>query len=167
MADLVAFLTARYDRIEKLAKAAAERAGGEHWYATKDGGFERYGSVAFVVDGYGNLDPHAGNYVAQHDPAYVLADIAAKRKILALHEMGSGPERWGDVRWSRPDMTPAERKAEYGKLVGSTVYWCSICDNHPDYGHIERAKPGCETLLALAAPFAGHSDYDPSWRIDA
>jgi hypothetical protein len=67
------------------------------------------------------------------DPAHVLADITAKRWILALHCVRDGTGRSGD---------------RYAAT-------CDECGGrHP-----------CDTVRALAEPFADHPDYDAeSWR---
>ena len=72
-------------------------------------------------------------HIARHDPARVLRDVPAKRRLLALH----------DIRREVSDFE--------GRV--STVIWCATC-NEPDW---------CLTLKLLALPFADHPGYDPSW----
>ena len=76
--DLAAWLTQIWDEEERLAKAALGYETSDH-----DGPFLRH-----TVD---YLGPELADHIAAHDPASVLARIAADRKILALH---SGEQDW-------------------------------------------------------------------------
>jgi len=71
MTDIVEFLRARLDEAERLARAAAEESDAE-WY-TGDG----------VVSNAVGWDMRL--FVAANDPAYVLADVEAKRRIVEEH----------------------------------------------------------------------------------
>lgn len=82
MIDIVAFITARLDEDELAALAAP----GPQW----DGGDGYLG----VVDGqdlvWGNhtegyIDAEASTHIARHDPARVLRDVEANRRLLDLH----------------------------------------------------------------------------------
>lgn len=66
-------------------------------------------------------------HIALHDPARVLAECEAKRRIAEMHREGIDAD-------------------------------CVLdCDDHM-YGP-------CNTLRALALPFAEHPDYDEAWRL--
>lgn len=88
-------------------------------------------------------------------PAHVLAEVAAKRAILALHNVHSEPGRWGD---SGPDL------ALRGQPTGRTSYWCEECDHDRDYGHIGGPEEGCRTLRQLAAVYSSHPGYRDEWK---
>lgn len=76
-----------------------------------------------------------GAHIARHDPARVLAECEAKRRIVAAHPVvqhgtdGRGPED----EWE-----------------------CRKCYEYP--------ASWCTTLRALALPYADHPDYREEWR---
>lgn len=76
----------------------------------------------------------------------MLADIAAKRAIVALHGVK-------ETVWTKVDgMAPfIERN-------------CTTCgESH--WSGFEPADWPCPTLLALAQPYADHPDFGPEWRV--
>ena len=73
-------------------------------------------------------------HIARHDPARVLAEVEAKRRIV------DEPQPSGNYVY-RDDGTPA-----CGTCGDYTVEW------------------PCDTLKLLALPYADHPDYDPAWR---
>jgi Family of unknown function (DUF6221) len=76
-------------------------------------------------------------------PVYVLADIAAKRRILDLHALQN-------------DERGRAQCAYCARLCHSNSgLWCG----EPD------APYPCETVRILVAPFATHPDYDPAWSV--
>jgi hypothetical protein len=79
-------------------------------------------------------------YIAYWDPARVLADIAAKRRIIG---------------WCR-EVVGERRMINYG------TFGCLKDD--PEALAVTLAM---ETLRNLAAPYAEHPDFQPEWRIDA
>lgn len=100
MDDLIAFLTARLDedeqaarRVLRYARESYDRHAPERWVATRTGPEKSILRVRTdrgyhlrsytVVD----LDPFTGkllaDYLCRNDPATVLQDIAAKRRIIA------------------------------------------------------------------------------------
>ena len=97
-------------------------------------------AVARRIAAVGSCEP------AYH-PARVLAECAAKRAIVEMHALMDG----GD-----PDSFPYE--SEDGRTV-----WpgCVICD-----GDSTPRRLGCDTVRHLAAPYADHPDYDPTWKVE-
>jgi len=78
---------------------------------------------------------------------YALADIAAKRAIVEIHQPERGPDTW---YW-------LERRC---KGCGSGWHkW--IPDRPPTEIGPER---GCPTLRALASVYADHPDYREEWK---
>lgn len=165
LTPLVAFLNSCLDQkqaeldewLEKRFKATASTA------LSYD--FGRADTVASIItprrDGLSDLA------VFERDAANWLAnDIIGKRRIIALHEIRSWPERWGDVRHH-----PTDRRGQFGQLTGEAVYGCVICDSRgPDYGTDELILvevPGCATLLAVAAPFSQYPGFRAEWAIEA
>jgi hypothetical protein len=134
---ITAFLTARLGEDEAAAKAVAGRS-------------------RFVV-----VDEDVCRYIARHDPARVLREVEAKRKILALHKIDSEPETVHILHHDKKWNTGWEETKETGRLS----YWCAVCDHDRDYGHIGGPNEGCETLRALAAVWSNHPDYNPDWAV--
>lgn len=75
------FLLARYDEIEELARSS----GGAEWSVGEKsvGGWSRFDLVVHGAD-VAAIPSTIVEHIAQHDPAYVLADIAAKRRVIAV-----------------------------------------------------------------------------------
>jgi hypothetical protein len=80
-----------------------------------------------------------GPHIARHDPARVLAEVAAKRRVMARH------------------FTPPSPVRIYAACEG-----CGY-----DYGDIsQRYDIGdCPELRDMAAVYADHPDYNPAWRV--
>lgn len=79
----IAFLRARYDEAEQVARTA----GGHRWAYDQEYGNVRTAdehewSIASRREDGTNLHDWDGEHIALNDPAYVLADIAAKRRLL-------------------------------------------------------------------------------------
>jgi len=146
MTDIVEFLTARLAHDQAEAEAARDAHMG--YYATEgdaqwcvsDMGegvhTEPHGAVV-VVGSHGHLNDSVAHHIARHDPARVLAEVKAKRAIVALHMPEfvetinpDGDERSGDV--------------------------CTLCDE---------AWP-CDTLKLFAAPDYQHPHYQQAWSVN-
>lgn len=123
--------------------------------ARSDGSVIEWDSpVGIVISSWGHdadgVSVSSGDmaHIARHDPASVLADVEAKRRILDLHH-------------------PYDHRGEHGDAT-----FCSECqwdhvndepriDNQPVEGF---GTHPCLTLLALALPYVDHADYDERWR---
>jgi len=129
------FLTARLDEEEVVARAALTP---ERWWV--DGPASQTGMWWVYDTGAKFESREIATHVARHDPARVLADIAAKRAIVALH----APVE--DHNWKSGE--------SHGYL------WCGMCGSLDD-----SPEPyPCRTSLALLQPFADREDFDPAWR---
>ena len=145
MDDLVAFLRARLDEREARALAAAGTTEGR-W--TQD---DPHRAPGRIVDDYGDFvtydemapSQEQGEFIADNDPAFVLADVAAKRRLIAGH----GPGRVVDESNGRWASDPDSWDPPWTKCTG----------------HEWEAYP-CELLRLLALPYAGHPEYDEAWR---
>lgn len=146
-ATLAEFLLARLAEDEQVARAASAHRGPEwcveeqpppRWGdASPDETVLAHGKPIAVSDSdYGGL--LIVDHIARWDPARVLAEVEAKRAIIALHPargvQGGPPYRWA----------------------------CRCCDYAPtDWeGYVDYP---CPTLQTLASPYASHPDYDPAW----
>jgi len=147
----VAFVQARLDEDEALAKAALEAGhsewGDRPWAVTECSGPEpdhegcpcivyqgeykpfeepQVPPIQYVADAE---EPEHAAHIARHDPARALREVAAKRAILAEH----GPGEDGSV-------------------------WCRVCDPAADMNDSDRWYP-CKTVRLLAPVWSGHPDY--------
>lgn len=130
---LVEFLLARLGEDEALARAAAERGSTEHWRVSDDfpgptphlasewqGDDVSMSSQHFLAI-LGGVAAHIGDvlpHIARHDPARVLTDVEAKRRIIARMTM---------LRRLRPGDLAAEVCAD-GTLCALALPYA----DHPD-----------------------------------
>lgn len=137
MSDLVAFLRARLDEDERIARAVRDGTPwrynpAKYWRGPVPGSGEEAvftgpaGAGATCICGTGDADhPEAmarAEHIARHDPVRVLADVAAKRAILEIH---------------------------------GQAHRC------PD--HLAHDVGPCRTLLLLAQPYVAHPGFDTAW----
>jgi len=144
--DIAEFLTGRLDEDEAAANGVhvIDNAPWHllEWY---DGEFEN-GETARVdlrsrtgsITHRGAIPRPVGAHIVRHDPARVLADVAAKRAIVAEHRCAG----------------------EFAPGVG----YCSECGSGEPHEYPTRWP--CATLRLLAASYADHPDFDPAWRLD-
>jgi hypothetical protein len=144
---LIAFLNARLDEREAKAKAVKK----PRWRTdeTLDVVMEVTDHYLpdTIADGVMYGDMHEGlaagvaEHIAANDPAYVLADVAAKREIIEAH--------------------PSGRDHPEGPL------YCLECGPKWKTGKAPRDWIGypCDTLRVLALPYADHPDYREEWRL--
>lgn len=151
--SLSEFMLARIAEDEALARSAEERAL-TPWRAT-------YGrQVEARHDGYlvtpedehsYSTDPpdEVALHIARWDPARVLAECEAKRRIVEAHPLVTDPQRLVKV-WTRASPGNA----------------CETCGGNPvdSSAPIEDIGP-CDTLLALAAIYADHPDCREEWKL--
>jgi hypothetical protein len=117
--DLDGFLLARIAEDQRMAAEAAQATGHESWA----------GGVT-APDG-------AADHVAHHDPARVLAECAAKRRLVLA------------CRDARPDLHLLGARPE------GLDFPLPPTDQH---------QLAALTLALLALPYAAHPDYRPAWR---
>lgn len=147
-ADLIAFLNARLDEDEALARQAAQVAGLDWTFKTEvpEGcdyptDYITSPDGALLLDTMGGIEGDAP-HVARHDPARVLREVAFKRHILESHY----PRR----PWA-PD-------APDGLLI------CAGEEADGDTWQMATRWP-CPDVRALAAVWSDHPDYDPEWKL--
>lgn len=162
--SLPEFLLARAAELEAVARAATPGPWLTHGHPWAWGG--RSGEIATVLSG-DDPDPEDpdryviaydpgppsgmvgwkdARHIAAWDPAHVLAWCAALRAVVELH---AGVHECVAWRWQ-----DAEEIAEGEPRRTRTVYVREGFEHSDD-----------PTLLALAQLFAGHPDFDPSWRV--
>ncbi len=146
MSDLTEFLADRLGEDEAAAKAA----GGVQWEV---GGHnrrivaapwepgDRWGQPEYIA-AFVAQDPLADacrNHIVRHDPARVLREVEAKRRIMARHRVGDPAYGW------------PPRSCEGCGEVGE------ICE--PRVKDIDQ----CPELRDLASAYADHADYRAEW----
>lgn len=164
MSDLVEFLRARLDEDERVAREATSESGRWAWdhglgqlcngpecpygilldTAAEDG--SHAGTELMEVHGYDVKVPWEGaEHIARHDPARVLREVEAKRRIVHAHG----------------------RDHECISLTGSGEH--SAVDGKPwelwEPASTEDHGP-CLVVRLLALPYADHLDYRDEWRPD-
>jgi hypothetical protein len=120
--DLDQFLLARIAEDKRIANDAATARGRQEWDA----------DVAAAGS------PHAAEHVARHDPARVLAECGAKRRLVLA------------CRDSRPDLTFLGARP-----AGLADFPLTPADQH---------QLAALALALLALPYHEHPDYRPEWR---
>jgi hypothetical protein len=154
MDDLVQFLRARLDDDKQAARACASAP----WeieippmvhvsvQARRDNKW-KWGRLGYVATVERDEDRA---HIARHDPARVLADVEAKRRLLELHGI-----MHREIGW-----------LENGAEEGSEIPVCGICvPKHSHYQRREDVPEGpCLTVRLLALPYADHPDYRDEWR---
>jgi hypothetical protein len=169
-ADLIAFLRARLDEDEQVAREASRRMRdgwtptGEHWQwvePDRDQVLTLDPVAEECLNDYGRADlrsveeypvgsdlgdlPHFvvrseevrtldAMHIARWDPARVLAEVEAKRRVIKLYENALAAQRRGSI--SLRNRTQDEAAVD---VLG-------------------------EAVKALALPYADHADYRDEWR---
>lgn len=151
MPDLVERLTAALDEEEQIANAAIREAGGGHWEATTDGIYTD-GGIVFHGATYGgtHLEEAYGQHIIRHDPARVLRQVEAHRKILEKHPHHRFQEPLKADSPFEDDHRAAF--AEDPRYVG-----CGLCDWDYRYEVVEPSW-WCDTVLAIAAIYGIEED---------
>ena len=117
-ATIVEFITARLDEAEATAREVASSYGAV-WYSHSEGVYDTETGGRVVNGTWGVLEDHLGAHIVAHDPAAVLRDVEAMRRIVAMYEeeqRESHRDTLQDVvhelasRWpNHPDYRPAWR----------------------------------------------------------
>jgi hypothetical protein len=130
MNDLIAFLRARLDEDERTARSVLwDGSGNTLKWDLPFSATVQVGSEVFTTD-----DSAVADHIARHDPARVLAEVDAKRRIV------DECAYWiNKINASATDKYPYPNLAERGEVVLPVI-----------------------TLLAL--PYASHPAYRDEWR---
>jgi hypothetical protein len=124
--DLDQFLLARIAEDKRIAADAAAAGGRAEWDVEAGAGKPP------------TAEPLVAEHMARHDPARVLAECAAKRRLVMA------------CRDSRPDL----------RFLGARPHGMADFPLTPGDQHQLAAL----TLALLAQPYAEHHDYRPEWR---
>lgn len=148
MTDIARFLTARYGEAEVAAEAATRGA----WEIVELDGCDDFevradqspvGRPRTEFRWVSNhvYDRSDAIHIASHDPARVLAGVAAKQAIVEWHQ--GNALVYEDGREDR---------------------FCGVCPREADWNGDLLAP--CRELRLLAADYADHEDYDEAWKIE-
>jgi Family of unknown function (DUF6221) len=148
--DLVEFLTAGFGEEESFARAASTTGSGAvggHWATgcVCDGECRDRPECERVVGDNIRIYPEGGHdadqarHIAYWDPARVLAEVAAKRRILARHSRYDFPPD--------PDDGPG------------AFSWTPSCEG------CHQPWP-CRELLDLVSAYSGRAGFRPEWSLD-
>lgn len=153
MSDLIAFLRRCLDDDERVARAAADY--GDTWrpgsgktaiYPSD----ERTHPGPIIIGPYGDLEEQHTDHIVRHDPARVLAEVDAKRRILDLHY-----PIHRDIGWTEDGDERYAELAVCGHCVPKHSHFSSR-DAVPTYP--------CQTVRLLAQSYAGRDGWQEEWR---
>ncbi|MFD9256943.1 DUF6221 family protein [Streptomyces sp. NPDC059538] len=142
---LVQFLRARHDEDEEAARRAGDS-------------FRQIGDTGVIVATEGDRAEECATanwagiaeHIARHDPARVLAEVDAKRRLVELHGIVHREIGWlADGEEERGEVPVC------GHCVQRNAHYLSRTDV---------PEGACTTLRLLALPDSSHPDYKPEWR---
>jgi len=152
---LTTFLRARLDEDLAAAQAATEQAGEAAWHIMDDGRFNKIAPGAGAPPGIDiaiatTTGSVFAEHIARHDPARVLAEVEAKRRMIQMHGIV-----YRDIGW-----------LEGSEEEGSEISVCGQCvPRHSHFARRQDVPEGpCLTLRLLASVYAEHPDYLEAWR---
>lgn len=155
--DLVAFLRARLDEDEQTARAAADETGIAAWVGSDESGHAwryQHGGVWGDHDGLCSEAPYVvgtdlrqvQDHIARHDPARVLAEVDAKRRMVDEYAK------------------TVEIMERAGARLSTTA---AALNDLPSFTTWARARDEAlimrDWVALLALPFADHPDYRQEW----
>jgi hypothetical protein len=143
--DLIEFLRARIDEDAEVAASAddgpwwVEDTSPRHWGEERDAEVAcSQGKVAML--GYDRSGGVNAEHIARHDPARVLREVEAKRRVLDRHHAG--------VRY------------EHDRHVRQ----CIGCGTEGEFDDpVTEDINDCPELRDMASIYADHPDYRPEW----
>jgi hypothetical protein len=143
--DLIQFLRARLDEDYRTATDDGVLAG-DTWHVLEPLPGRVTAEVMQIGGPVAKLEHRAAEHMARHDPARVVAEVAAKRQIIELH---GHEERSG---W-RPD--DDDTPGAYGTIEQA----CMECGSQD-----LAVRWPCPTIRLLALPYVDHPQYQESWK---
>jgi len=118
---------------------------------------EEYSSIEVIAYcAYWQAEAEANlRHIARHDPARVLAEVKAKRAIMALHGLET------------LELPPAPYELPEG-FTGEFVGHCGTCSevDYPEGLNTYYEPWPCPSLRILASIYDQHPDYDKAWRME-
>ena len=142
MDDLVTWLRAQLDEDERVARAATRPTMCPEWACSSREVFTGDAAVRKVADVAWSDD--IGAHIARHDPARVLAEVDAKRRILDQHRPADSEcttccgESYIEETWDGEEERISRKRA--------SLTW------------------PCPTVRLLALPYANRRGYRDEWK---
>ncbi|AVH58397.1 MULTISPECIES: DUF6221 family protein [Streptomyces] len=131
--DMVRFLRNRYDEDERTARAAMWDEESGVWTARPpQASYERYTVADYCDDGVVVVTPEnadadgVGRHIERHDPARVLREVDAKRRILDDYERYAAERRRELGGWNTDEVSPI--------LTALAVVYADHPDYRPEWG---------------------------------
>lgn len=164
---LIEFLTARLDEEEKAARAAmSSQADPENGWSYEKTQGQRDGGVLTPHVGIAHEDTQ-GTHIAYWHPYRVLADIEAKRRLIAFHE------KWPMlVEQEEPEppsvITVPSKMAEdmdFNRAIATMqkrIVWLENQEYRKTFGD---EPPTWYPLLAIAQVYRDHPAWDEEWTL--
>lgn len=151
--DIVEFIKEQLGIDEQFALRTCEGPGswaepnwvpraGDVAFASFDDADECVAARAFPSESLAPIATDIAAHIARHDPARVLAEVAAKRRVLERHH----PAADGEMAW------------HVGACVGCGTEGEFADPRTPDVND-------CPELRDLAAPYASRPGFKPEWRL--
>lgn len=144
--EISEFLKTRLDEDEADAVSAMDGRSGVWTYAdTAAGNHQAIDDLGYSVAEHYDIESQrwfTGSHIARHDPARVLREVDAKRKILAAHRIGVEKHR------AAFDAVTGEPLPEVFDVTCETCGWAA-----------DDPASGCLTLRLLATAWSDHPDY--------
>jgi len=170
--DIVEFIKTQLDEDEAAVKAMGVEQHGRWWASQRiDGSFDPEGTTVYFdvrrSDGLGYMHLGAPGmlagptavHIARHDPVRVLADVEAKRAILA--EVMS----WGHTYIDGDTWFSCAQAASAFDEDGTPGSGCADDDRAGGPCDCGLDRRRATFLYALAAPYAGRPGFKPEWRL--
>lgn len=153
------FLLARIAEDEEVSRQACrvrETQSGDSWTEVR----WRHGLDRVLrADGeVGEVIVEAAPHIARHDPARVLAECEAKRRIVEWHRS------WPVLVQTEPtfDCTDGPDLTSLSFTMSQRIAWLTQEEYRARFGE---EPPSAPILLMLAQPYADHPDFDPEWKM--
>lgn len=166
MSDLTEFLLARIAEDED----AAQDCGVNQWVAAfreglpvvelaPDSPYQRVVVVEARRRHSHSVDTIRGyqEHIARHDPARVLAECEAHRRIVELHEA------WPVLVQRQPKFETVDTSdpGQFAMRASQQIMWATEQEYRAKFGD---EPPTAPMIAALAAIYADHPDYREEWR---
>lgn len=148
--SIVEFLEARIAEDEATAREAAGfEDTARRWEVGQDGN-------AIEPDVAPTVWAYAAQHIARHDPARVLAECEAKRRIVDLHQ------NWPVLVEAEPQMRILhDDPLDMAVSMSQQFAWLTEQEYRSRFGD---EPPTTPMLRALASVYADHPDFDLAWR---
>jgi hypothetical protein len=158
---IIEFLSARLDEDEAVARAASPGP----WHTNAEAHEVLAVDDITVAEGFALSGPQTRattEHIARHDPARVLAEVEAKRKIIAFHD------QWPVLVQTEPKIefsgsdTLGATIDQYAVRMSQQIDWQTTQQYRARFG---TEPPTAPMLRALVQVYSGHPDFEEEWRL--